>query len=374
MAKKTLNAGVWLCVNPGAAYAPGVEITINIGKTTANIRYEFKNSDSVAPNYTDDISEPIQSLSVKAVDGKGFLWLISQSVDVDVQVETITPAFTSSTFPSGIASETKQNDQITELQAIKTAVQTVAAESDATTITGYIDSVGVRFLTRFDPTATQKTKHYRLDDGTAYSPVAPFELISSNVEVFNYVATAAGTEYSKNDILVKFTDTETKSSAWRNETTNLAISSPISGTYGEIGKVGAATLAEQQTQTSAQQRIRDAIEKTVATGAGKTPVIGDFSPAVPPDIFQPISSAVFEPIAGRDFNIQVIFGAGVTGNVQLEQSLDGTNFYPLTGSSVAIMRFSSNSVEQWSNSEVGAKFRLSCTEISGGTINYRISQ
>lgn len=129
-----------------------------------------------------------------------------------------------------------------------------------------------------------------------------------------------------------------------------------------------------QTQTSAQQRIRDAVEKTVATGAGKTPVIGAFSPAVPPAIFQPISSAVFEPIAGRDFNIQVIFGAGVTGNVQLEQSFDGTNFYPLTGSGVAIMRFSSNSVEQWSNSEVGAKFRLSCTAIAGGTINYRISQ
>lgn len=249
MSKKTLEAGIWLCVNPGSAYAAGVEVTINVEKTTANLRYEWKNSDSVAPNYIDDISEPIQTLYVKAVDGKGFLWLISQSVDVNIQIESITPAFTTVTFPTGMASETKQDDQITELQAIKTAVQTVAAESDATTITGYIDSVGVRFLTRFDPTATQKIKHYRLDSGTAYSPVAPFEPISSNVEVFNYVATAAGTGYSINDILVKFTDTETKSSAWRNETTNLAISSPISGTYSEIGKVGAATLAEQNKQT-----------------------------------------------------------------------------------------------------------------------------
>ena len=249
MSKITLPRATWLCVNPGAAYAPGVEIIINVEKITANLRYEFKNSDTIAPTYIDDISETIQSLSVKAVDGKGFLWLISQSVDVDVQIETITPAFTPITFPNGMASETKQDDQITELQAIKTAVQTVAAESDATTITGYIDSVGVRFLTRFDPTATQKITHYRLDDGTVYSPVAPFELINSNVEVFNYVATSAGTGYSINDILVKFTDTETKSSAWRNETTNLAISSPISGTYSEIGKVGAATLAEQNKQT-----------------------------------------------------------------------------------------------------------------------------
>jgi len=366
MAKITLPIATWVCVNQGAAYASGVEVTLNIERTTASLRYEFRNSDTVAPTQASDITEAVQSLSVKAVDGKGFLWLISQSVAVEVQIETITPAFGAVTFPTGMASEPKQDDQIAELQAIKTAVQTVAAESDATTITGYIDSVGVRFLTRFDPTATKKTKHYRLDDGTAYSPVAPFELISSNVEVFNYVATAAGTEYSINDILVKFTDTETKSSAWRNETTNLAISSPISGTYGEIGKVGAATLAEQQTQTSAQQRIRDAVEKTAAANSGKTPVSG---------IFNALGvSTVFEPIAGRDFNIQVIFGAGVTGNVQLEQSLDGTNFYPLTGSGVAIMRFSSNSVEQWSNNEVGTKFRLSCTAIAGGTINYRISQ
>lgn len=249
MSKITLPRATWLCVNPGAAYASGVEVEINVEKTTANLRYEFKDSDTVAPNQIEDITEAVQTLSVKAVDGKGFLWLISQGVDVDVQIETITPAFTTVTFPTGMASETKQDDQITELQAIKTAVQTVAAESDATTITGYIDSVGVRFLTRFDPTATQKITHYRLDDGTVYSPVAPSELISSNVEVFNYVATAAGTEYSINDILVKFTDTETKSSAWRNETTNLAISSPISGTYSEIGKVGAATLAEQNKQT-----------------------------------------------------------------------------------------------------------------------------
>lgn len=237
MAKKTLDAGVWLCVNPGAAYPSGVEITINVEKTTANIRYEFTESDSVEPSSISYISEPKSSLSVKAVDGKGFLWLISQSVDVDVQIETITPVFTTVTFPNGMASETKQDDQITELQAIKSAV-----------------------------------------------------------------------------------------------------------------------------------------EKTSAANAGTAPVIGAFSPAVPPAIFQPISSAVFEPIAGRDFNIQVIFGAGVTGNVQLEQSLDGTNFYPLTGSGVPIMRFSATSVEQWSNNEVGAKFRLSCTSVLGGNISYRISQ
>lgn len=244
MSKITLPRATWLCVNPGAAYASGVEITINVGKTTANLRYELKNSDTVAPNQIEDITEAVQTLSVKAVDGKGFLWLISQGVDVDVQIETITPASTSITFPSGMASETKQNDQITELQAINTELQA----------------------------------------------------------------------------------------------------------------------------------IKSAIEKTVATSAGKASVIGSFSPAEPPAIFQPISSAVFEPIAGRDFNIQVIFDAGVTGNVQLEQSLDGTNFYAPTGSGVAIMRFSSNAVEQWSNSEVGAKFRLRCTAIAGGTINYRISQ
>lgn len=116
MSKITLPRATWLCVNPGAAYAPGVEIIINVEKITANLRYEFKNSDTIAPTYIDDISETIQSLSVKAVDGKGFLWLISQSVDVDVQIETITPAFTPITFPNGMASETKQDDQITELQ------------------------------------------------------------------------------------------------------------------------------------------------------------------------------------------------------------------------------------------------------------------
>lgn len=236
MAKITLSAATWVCVNPGAAYSSGVEIIINVEKITANLRYEFKNSDTIAPTYIDDISETIQSLSVKAVDGKGFLWLISQSVDVDVQIETITPASTSITFPSGMASETKQNDQITELQAIKTELQA----------------------------------------------------------------------------------------------------------------------------------IKSAVEKTSAANAGTAPVIGAFSAAG--------LSAVFEPIAGRDFNIQVIFGAGVTGNVQLEHSFDGTNFYPLTGSGVAIMRFSSTSVEQWSNNEVGTKFRLHCTAIAGGTINYRISQ
>jgi hypothetical protein len=116
MAKITLSAATWVCVNPGAAYSSGVEITINVGKTTANLRYEFKDSDTTAPTSINDISEPVQSLSVKAVDGKGFLWLISQSVDVDVQIETITPATSVVSVPSNLAKETKQDDQITELQ------------------------------------------------------------------------------------------------------------------------------------------------------------------------------------------------------------------------------------------------------------------
>jgi hypothetical protein len=236
MAKITLPIATWVCVNQGAAYASGVEVTLNIERTTASLRYEFRNSDTVAPTQASDITEAVQSLSVKAVDGKGFLWLISQSVAVEVQIETITPAFGAVTFPTGMASEPKQDDQIAEAQA----------------------------------------------------------------------------------------------------------------------------------QTAELQAIKAAVEKTSATSAVKTPVLGTFNAVG--------VSAVFEPIAGRDFNIEVIFGVGVTGNVQLEQSLDGTNFYPLTGSGVAIMRFSSNSVEQWSNNEVGTKFRLSCTAIAGGTINYRISQ
>lgn len=226
---KTLPQATWVCVNPGAAYASGTEVTINIARTNAILRYEFRNSDTVAPTHASDITEAVQSLSVKAVDGKGFLWLISQSVAVEVQIETITPASTTITFPDGMASEAKQDDQTTELQAIKAAV-----------------------------------------------------------------------------------------------------------------------------------------EKTVATSAVKTPVLGTFNAVG--------VSAIFEPIAGRDFNVEVIFGVGAIGNVQLEQSLDGVNFYPLTGSGIAIMRFSSTSVEQWSNNEVGTKFRLSCTAISGGAITYRISQ
>ena len=104
-----------------------------------------------------------------------------------------------------------------------------------------------------------------------------------------------------------------------------------------------------------------------AVASGKTAITGVFSAVG--------NSSVFEPIAGRDFNLQIIFAGGVTGNVQLEQSLDGgVNFYPLTGSGVAIMRFSSSAVEQWANNEVGARFRLACTAVSGGNIEYRISQ
>ena len=42
MARETLSAGVWLCVNPGAAYASGVEITINIERTTAQLDFWLK--------------------------------------------------------------------------------------------------------------------------------------------------------------------------------------------------------------------------------------------------------------------------------------------------------------------------------------------
>lgn len=224
-------------------------VVIKFSSVDSEISYYL--NDGTTPAYPSDAGwqKAVNNEMIKMAVGETNLWLRSIK-DIEVDVELVVDiSGGGGALPAGAATESKQNDQITELQAIKTSLQTVAGEYDATTITGYIDSVGVRFLTRFDPTATQKITHYRLDDGTVYSPVAPFELISSNIEVFNYVATAVGTGYSVNDVLVKFTDTETKSSVWRNETTGLAISSPTSGTYGEIGKIGASTLVEQQKQT-----------------------------------------------------------------------------------------------------------------------------
>ena len=262
--KYTLNltANIWEKLH--VALREGEKIRIQGASPDSKFRIEF-NDGTASPGVGDKpglILDGLQEVSMS----NPYLWVMSdRTMDVDVEV-CPTAASGSISLPGGAATEAKQDAQITELQAITTAIQnnTIKTASKGST--------------------------------TSASPTS--KNIDSNVQALHTVLAEAA------------------------KTNGVPASglSPIAGTFSTTGQ-----------------------------------------------------SAHFTPIAGRDFNIQVLF-SGAIGQVNLERSFDGINFYPITGSGVAIMRFTSDANEQWGDGEVGVKYRLNCTALSAGTVSYRISQ
>ena len=82
--------------------------------------------------------------------------------------------------------------------------------------------------------------------------------------------------------------------------------------------------------------------------------------------------ASFQPEPGRPFNLEI--RGTFVGTVQLERSLDGTNFVPVTAAGVTLYSWTAPGSESNEESEIGVLFRLNCTAYTSGTINWRISQ
>jgi len=83
-------------------------------------------------------------------------------------------------------------------------------------------------------------------------------------------------------------------------------------------------------------------------------------------------SSSFTPLYGRPFNVS-LWGTFVA-TVQLQRSLDGTNWLPLTANGSTLETFYGPASDIWQEDEVGAIYRLDCTAFTSGTVNYRISQ
>ena len=98
--------------------------------------------------------------------------------------------------------------------------------------------------------------------------------------------------------------------------------------------------------------------------AGKIPVSGTFVATG--------QSSSFTPAAGRAFNIEI--RGTFVGTVQLERSLDGTNWAPITAAGTQIYLWTAPASENNQDGETGAQFRLNCTAYTSGTVTYRLSQ
>jgi hypothetical protein len=358
---------------------------------------------------------------VRMAVGETVLWVMSTK-DLNIDFEVVNLLFSGGgAIPIGAATEAKQDDQITELQAITAAIQ------DKKQV-GYArveDANGDEFnqvLTIDASVAPPVTVVYYFDEaGVAQSPVAPINVINTKQiasDMLSFKAIVATANYAIGDTLTTrtiLTDGVKTGSFWTNETTDLPISAPPSTDYEQaddivfikaigdptdslqtdetqdatlisLAKGTIATIKSNTIKTAAKGStasgsptsknidadtqamhmvLAEAVKTNGVSASDLTPVAGSFS-----SIGQ---SAHFTPIAGRDFNIQVIF-SGAVGQVNLERTFDGINFYPITGSGVGIMRFTNDANEQWGDSEVGVQYRLNCTALSAGTVTYRISQ
>jgi hypothetical protein len=416
-----LTAGTWEKLD--VELNPGEKIRIQGGDPNSKFRIEF--NDGAAPPGIGDkpslIFDGLQEISMS----NPYLWVLSdKTMDIDVEV-CQTAASGAISNPVGAATEAKQDEQITELQAIAAAIQ------DRKQV-GYArveDANGDEFnqVSTIDASVAPPVLvvYYFDEAGVAQTPVAPINVINTKQiasDMLSFKAIVATANYSIGDTLTKrtiLTDGVKTGSFWTNETTDLPISAPPSTDYEQaddvvfIKAIGDPTDSSQTDETQdatlisltkgTLETLKSSTLKTAAKGStesgsptsknidvdtqalhmvlaeaaktngvpasGLTPVAGTFS-SINEDDRQ---SAHFTPIAGRDFNIQVIF-SGAVGQVNLERAFDGINFFPLTGSGLGIMRFTADANEQWGDSEVGVQYRLNCTALSAGTVTYRISQ
>lgn len=88
-------------------------------------------------------------------------------------------------------------------------------------------------------------------------------------------------------------------------------------------------------------------------------------------------SASFLP-DGVDDKTDRVFNVSLWGTfvatVQLERSLDGTNWLPLTANGTPIEKFTAPCSEEIEEDEATAIYRLNCTAYTSGTVNYRMSE
>lgn len=72
------------------------------------------------------------------------------------------------------------------------------------------------------------------------------------------------------------------------------------------------------------------------------------------------------------FNISV-WGT-FSGSVQLERSFDGSTWLPITAAGMQLYVWSAPASEVAEEPGRGVQYRLNCTAVSSGTINYRMDQ
>ncbi len=96
-----------------------------------------------------------------------------------------------------------------------------------------------------------------------------------------------------------------------------------------------------------------------------TPLIGTFATAG--------TSGSFLPLAGRSFNVSL--WGWFAGRVHLERCFDGgATWLPITAAGVSLYAFAAAASESAQEDEVGVLYRLNCTSLATGPINYRLSQ
>jgi hypothetical protein len=253
--KYTLNltANIWEKLD--VALREGEKIRIQGASPDSKFRIEF-NDGIASPGVGDKpglILDGLQEVSMS----NPYLWVMSdRTMDVDVEV-CPTAASGSIPLPGGAATEAKQDDQITELQAITTAIQNKKQ-------VGYArveDANGDEFnqVSTIDASVAPPvmTVYYFDDSGVAQTPVEPINVINTDQvssDMLSFKAIVATVNYEIGDTLTKrtiLTNGAKTGSFWTNETTNLAISAPPSTDYEQADDVVSIKAIGDITDTSA---------------------------------------------------------------------------------------------------------------------------
>jgi len=104
---------------------------------------------------------------------------------------------------------------------------------------------------------------------------------------------------------------------------------------------------------------------TLTEASGETPIASTFTGTG--------QSASFTPVARRAFNVSIWGTFGAT--VQLERSFDaGATWLPITAAGFQLYVWTAPASEMAQEDQASVLYRLNCTAMASGTVNYRISQ
>lgn len=391
-------------VNDGDGYSVGDILILSIGTDTSttppSVAWNFWLNVSVLPAtiltsapLSGDVVQMVQKVFVDnlptdyAKENKqpGFGTAGVASVDVSsVQgVDGGVPIPISGTVTAtvaGVATEAKQDDGITQLTNLNTAVG-VQGDTAATTDTGSFSVIS--FIKR------------GLQNWTSLLGRLPGSLgQNTSANSLPVVLPSDQTVSVNTGLSQPLTDTQLRDSAVAVSVGNFPSTQNVAGTVN-VGNFPAtqpvsgsvsvnnfpATQAVTGTVSVSNFPSDYAKDVTLTNGSQKTQLtdIGYVSA-----VFTPVSGVfsaggqngtAFVPIAGRGFNIT--FGFSGAGSVGLEKSFDGGTTWAAAsifgGKVLYTTTAGANLTESWAEEQTGVSYRLTCVSASGN-ITWRVSQ